>query len=579
MKYLREEIEQWLRTSESSGLEFKQIEFAGDVPKHPTRADWAKSFVAFANSEGGILLAGVDDDGKGVGLSKMRTKALGQMLAEICSDAIKPPVRIYTQHIEFSDGKLVLLVEVPKGDTVHKCSDGIYVRVGPSIRLMEGDEELRLAQRRAQSRFLWFDKQPVPETSYGTLLPELWKPLLSIESANDPRVGLEKLALLHKNGNGNYFATVTGILICTANPEQWFPNACIMATRYRGSDRASGQVDAAEITGPLYKQIANATAFAVRNMHVAARKDPARVNLPQYSQRALFEAIVNAVVHRDYTIQGSRIRLSMFDDRVEIQSPGALPNSLTIENMSTRQSVRNEALTSVFSRMRVGGILGSEDRLYIMERRGDGVPIIQRETRELTGKYPEYRIIDNSEVLLVIPAAIQEPSPAHPIVAVWSNSKPLANVNLLFIYPNKTWVQATTDESGKAAVNLHTAHLPVTVYAAAPGYAAYLETWTPSERALAIDLQELPDGGSVILPESEGCIPGLKGGISPVLDDHDRTCIYAHNMMINEGMQQPVHFILGEAIQLIDSEEREMQVRVVGITGRSALVEYRSVRA
>ena len=93
-------------------------------------------------------------------------------------------------------------------------------------------------------------------------------------------------------------------------------------------------------------------------MRVAARKDPARVNLPQYSERALFEAIVNAVVHRDYSISGIRIRLSMFEDRLEIQSPGSLPNNLTLESMEARQATRNEVLTSVLARMPVRGNRG-----------------------------------------------------------------------------------------------------------------------------------------------------------------------------------------------------------------------------
>ena len=138
-------------------------------------------------------------------------------------------------------------------------------------------------------------------------------------------------------------------------------------------------------------------------MQVAARKDPARSDLPQYSEKVLFEALVNAVVHRDYSIRGSRIRLSMFDDRLEIQSPGSLPNNLTVESMASRQSTRNEALTSVLARMPVGATRGGEGRRYYMERRGDGVPIILRGTWELCGKYPEYRVVDDSEILLVIP--------------------------------------------------------------------------------------------------------------------------------------------------------------------------------
>ena len=456
---------------------------------------------------------------------------------------------------------------------------GITSRVGASKRLMGGDERLRLAQRRSQARFLWFDKQPVPETGFRTLAEALWKPLLSAEGAAEPEAALGKLALLVDDEAGVLRAAVAGVLLCTPNPEQWLPNACITATRYRGRDRASGQIDAREITGPLNEQIAGAVAFAARNMQVAARKDPARSDLPQYSERAVFEALVNAVVHRDYSIRGTKIRLSMFDDRLEIQSPGSLPNNLTVESMGSRQSTRNEALTSVLARMPVGGTRGGGDRRYFMERRGDGVLIIQRETWELCGKYPEYRVVDDSEVLLVIPAAMQERSPARTVISVRSGGRPLPDTDLLLLFPNKTWKRATTDEEGEAAVDLHTTTLPMTVFASAPGQAAHLERdWTPSARALAINLDALPEGGSVIFPEGTGNLPGLKGRLNPIRDTLDRTYLYASNIAIDAGKQQPVNFIPGEKLQLTDAEGTELCVRIVDIVGRSALVEYFDAR-
>ncbi len=203
-------------------------------------------------------------------------------------------------------------------------------------------------------RFLWFDKQPVPGTGFGSLDESLWKPLLSAEDAAALELALEKMGLLTDDENGTTRATVAGVLLCTHSPEEWLPNACISATCYRGTDRASGQIDAQTITGPLNRQITEAVAFVVRNMRVGAYKNPARVDLPQYSEKALFEAIVNAVAHRDYTIQGSKIRLSMFTDRLEINSPGGLPNNLTIESMEVRQSTRNEVLTFMLGRMSVG---------------------------------------------------------------------------------------------------------------------------------------------------------------------------------------------------------------------------------
>ena len=399
---------------------------------------------------------------------------------------------------------------------------------------------------------------------------------MTAEGAINPESALGKLALLAPDEAGIPRSTVAGVLLCTRNPEQHLPNACITAPRYRGKDRASGQIDAQEITGPLNRQIADGVAFAIRNMHIAARKEPARVDLPQYSDKALFEAVVNAVAHRDYSMGASKIRLSMLEDRLEIQSPGSLPNNLTVDSMETRQATRNQALTSVLGRMPVGGVQGSEDRRYFMERRGDGVPIIMRESRALSGKLPQYRLINGSEVCLIIPAAAQEQSPAQAVITVRSGGQPLPGADLLALFPNKTWKRATTDEAGEAAVDLHTSHLPMKVFAAAPGCAAHLEReWIPSRRALTIELKSLQEGGSVIFPEATGYLPGLKGRLNPIRDPHDRTCLFASNITINEGEQQPVYFLPGEELRLTDAEGTTLLVRVIDIAGRSTLVEYR----
>ena len=443
---------------------------------------------------------------------------------------------------------------------------------------MTSDERLRLAQRRGQARLRSYDEQPVPGTGFETLDESLWRPLLSAEGAAEPQSALVKLALLANDDAGILRATVAGVLLCTRSPEQWLPNAGITATRYRGSDRASGQIDAQEITGPLNRQVGDAVAFAVRNMRVAALKDPARVNIPQYSARALFEAIVNAVMHRDYSIRGSKIRLSIFEDRLEVQSPGSLPNNLTLESMEARQATRNEALTSVLARMPVGGMSGSEDRQYIMERRGDGVPIILRETRELSGKQPEYCLIDNSDVLLTIPAAALEQSPARVVITVRSAGQPLAGSDVLALFPNKTWERTATDEDGEAELDLHTTHLPMTVFAAAPGYGAHVEReWIPSQGSLAVELEPLREGGSVMFAESTGYLPVVKGRLNPIRDKLDRTYLYASNIAIDQGKQQPVHFAFGENLRLTDADGSEATVRIVDVVGRSALLEYRPV--
>ena len=579
MSYQDEDIARQLRLGEDSHWEFKQVEFAGNRPKSPNRNDLADEIAAFANTNGGVLLCGVTDEGEVQGMSREQLVALDSFLVGISTDSIKPAVRIRTYHRELTKDKSFLLVEIPEGDSQHESPGGSYLRVGGAKRKMTSDERLRLAQRRGQARFPSFDKQDVSGTGFNTLEEPLWKPLLSVEGAANPESALAKLVLLAPDEAGVTRATVAGVLLCTQNPERWLPNACITATRYRGGDRASGQVDAQEITGPLNQQIAEAMAFMMRNMRIAARKEPARVDLPQYSDKALFEALVNAVVHRDYSIQGSKIRLSMFENRLEIQSPGSLPSNLTVDSMAVRQATRNEALTSVLGRMPVRGIQGSEDRQYFMERRGDGVPIILHETRELCGKPPKYELIDESEVRLTIPAAAQEQSPARAVITVRSSGQPLPGANLLIIFPNKTWKRETTNEYGEASVDLHTTHLPMTVFTAASGYAAHLiREWMPNRGALAIELDTLREGGAVIFSEATGYLPGLKGRLNPIRDTHDRTYLYASNIAINEGKQQPVHFALGEDLRLTDAEGSKLLVRIVDIVGRSALVEYRPLK-
>ena len=122
----------------------------------------------------------------------------------------------------------------------------------------------------------------------------------------------------------------------------------------------------------------------------------------------MFEAVVNAVAHRDYSVYGSKIRLHLFSDRLEIFSPGAIPNTITIESISERQSARNELITSILARCPMNVNAAGSRREFIMDKRGEGVPIIIAESEQLSGRRPVYRLLDDSELLLTIFAA---PSP------------------------------------------------------------------------------------------------------------------------------------------------------------------------
>ena len=535
----------------------------------------ADEIAAFANSRGGTLLCGVNDDGTLHGMSREQTVELDRLFVEISTNAIKPPIRIITSHWLLGDQR-VLVVEIPEGDSQHDSSSGSYLPVGGTKQRMTSDERLRLAQRRGQARFRSSDQCVVPETGFGTLEETLWKPLLSKEGAFDPESALQKLGMLDKDDSHIVRATVAGVLVCTHRPENWIRNACISAACYRGLDRDSQQIDAQEITGPIQKQVDVAVTFAIRNMHVTARKEPERIDIPQYSDRALFEAIVNAVAHRDYSIIGSKIRLAMFEDRIEIKSPGGLPDNLTTESIVSRQSDRNHALTSVLRDMPVKGIHGSNERLYFMERRGDGVPIIFRETQKLCGRLPEYRLVDGSELCLTIPAAPQDPSPVRATVIVRAGERSVRDADVLILFPNATWKSAKTDSAGHASVGLHTASLPMTVFVAAPGLAAHLEQdWMPGSGPLEVKLKAVDAGGSLIFStRSGGSLPGLSGVLRPVLDSLNRTYLYTHNIAVNKGMPQPVSFLPGESLQLTDSNGRELWIRIIDMAGEASLIEY-----
>ncbi len=573
-----EDIRRQLRLGEYSLWEFKQFEFNGDKPVSPRRNDLADELGAFANADGGALLCGVSDDGQIQGMSRAQMDSLDRLLTEISTDSIEPALRIQVYRRELDD-KAFLLAEVPRGDGLHERDGRAFIRVGSTKRRLESSERLRLTQNRAQNRFLWFDKQIVPQTGFETLSERLWEPLLSVSGAADPRRGLLNARLLANDAAGALKATVAGVLLCARAPQELLPQAAIAATHYRGEDRASGQLDAQEIFGPLPVQIADTVKFVMRNMRVAARKTPQREDMPQYSAAAVFEAVVNAVSHRDYSISSRRIRLSMFKTRLEIDSPGNLPNGMTLEGMETSQATRNEVIASLFGRIPVGDVPGSDRRVFLMERRGDGVSIIRKETWKTAGELPEYKIVDGSNVVLSIPAAVLELSPADATVTVHSGGMPLSGVEVLALFPNKTWHQATTDEAGEAVFNLYTTKLPMTVYAAAPRHSAGLEReWLPHAGGLLLEINPLPTGGAVIFPQASGHLPGLRGRLNPIRDASDRTYLYADNIAIEEGRQQPVPFRLGKAFRLTDAHGAELSATVVDIIGRSALIEYRSDR-
>ena len=261
MTYTVQEILDQIEAREDSRWEFKQVEFAGKKLRSPKRDALADEIAAFANAKGGILLCGVTDDGQVQDLSGDQLAALDATLVEISTDSIKPPVRnLHAPPAHFRTANWSQVVEVPKSDPHHRSPGGSYIRVGGTKREMTTEEGLRLAQRRGQARVRSYDERPLPNTGFGTLDEALWKTVLSASGALAPEAALRRLALLAPDDAGKARATVAGVLLCSGRPDEWVRGAAITATCYRGTDRASGQLDAREIVGPLHRQIADAMA-------------------------------------------------------------------------------------------------------------------------------------------------------------------------------------------------------------------------------------------------------------------------------------------------------------------------------
>ncbi len=402
-----DELLRKIRLGEDSTLELKAVFTSGDRIVGPKREDLADEIAAIANTRDGVVVLGIDDKTREVvGIPVERLDAVERFVYEVCNDGIKPPLAFQTIRMTLPDSggveRAILKIDVPRSLFVHRSPGGYFQRRGSSKREMEPEALGRLFQQRSQARLIRFEEQVVPMTARETLEPELYERFLG-ESGEQATLTLRKLKLLADDDAGVPRATVAGVLLCSSDSTRYLPSSYIQAVRYRGTERdANYQIDAKDLKGPIDRQVQLAMAFVLANMRVSARKTPAREEFPQFSERAVFEALVNAVAHRDYSIHGSKIRLFLFDDRLELYSPGALANTVTVDSLALRQSTRNELLASLLARVPVDATPGGGGRKYLMEKRGEGVPTILRESLALSGRCPEYRLIDDDELLLTI---------------------------------------------------------------------------------------------------------------------------------------------------------------------------------
>ena len=409
-----------IRLGEDSTLEIKSVLVSGGRVEGPRRDDFADELAALANSRGGTVILGVDDGTRRIrGVPLDDLDVVERWVREICNDSVRPALDadLLKRELPGADGRLVpvLRIDVARSLFVHRSPGGYFRRLGSSKREMAPEVLARLFQERSQSRIIRFDESVVPGAAPSDLHYSLTRRFLRGDVADEPPASspedppeasedaLRKLRIVADDADGNARLTLAGVLLCTPEPQRWLPHAYIQAVSYAGErSDADYQSDARDVGGPLDRQVADALHFVRRNMLVRAAKHTARSERPQFSERAVFEALVNAVAHRDYSMAGARVRLHLFGDRLELYVPGALANTLTPDSLHLRQSNRNELIVSLLARCAAPSGVG---RTRLMDRRGDGVPIIRRECRRLSGRLPEYGLIDESELRLVIRAA------------------------------------------------------------------------------------------------------------------------------------------------------------------------------
>ena len=290
---------QRIRLGEDSTLELKRVVLRGPAKVFAPYPDsLADELSAMANAAGGELLLGVDDQTREVlGIPIDQLDTLEKWIADICQDRVKPPLDVQTEHLLLPDatGALlpVVVVTVPRSLWVHKSPGGYFRRVAHAKREMAPEMLARLFQQRSQARLIRFEEQPVPAAQASDLDSLLVRAFVR-HGEGDPSAQLRRLHLLVDDG-GTVRPSVAGVLLCTSKPVRWLPAAYVQAVAYRGRNNdPADQIDAKDFDGPLGQQIWDAYGFVRRHMSVAADKVTGRVDRPAYSQRALFEAIVNA---------------------------------------------------------------------------------------------------------------------------------------------------------------------------------------------------------------------------------------------------------------------------------------------
>jgi ATP-dependent DNA helicase RecG len=327
----------------------------GEDGKHQFKANFtnvnslAAELVAFSNSGGGIILIGVSDDGSFAELTLEDMRRLNQLVSNAASQGVRPPVNPQTENV-LAPGGLVMVVNVPDGVSKHYTdnSGAIWVKCGSDKRKVTSREEI---QRIYQSAGLIYgDEMPASGLTVADLDTDYFKTFFeknfgeSVEEQNVP------LPFLLKNMNlmTEDVLNVSCALLFAKNPSFRLPVFIVKAVSYPGNEiHEAKYIDSQDIIGKIADNFQKSMSFLLGNIkHIQRDKSVNAPGEPEIPRIVHEELIANALIHRDYFVSAP-IRIFIFEDRVEIISPGHLPNNLTIANIKRGNSnIRNPILAS-----------------------------------------------------------------------------------------------------------------------------------------------------------------------------------------------------------------------------------------
>ena len=352
-----------IQEGEGTTLEFKER----------LSSSFARELVALANAIGGKILLGVRDDGTVIGARDSNNlRARIQDIARNCD----PPVQVRAEPV----GAVIAVHVRESASKPVQCSDGFFLRQGAVTQKLNRDEIRDMFHFEGTVRF---DLAPCPRFHYPNDFDrrkfDAWLGLSGITGqprVEDVLINIEAA----ERANGTLLFRNAGVLFFAQNPRRFFPEAYITCLLARGTDKVH-ILDRKDFDGGIVADIEDALRFVERNTRTAYRIEGLRrSNIPEYPTNALREAITNAVMHRDWFIDGANVFVEIYADRIEVVSPGGLPRGLSLTDLGSR-SIRRNAL--------IADLLHHID---FIEKAGTGIRRIRNEARAQGCPEPKFEV-------------------------------------------------------------------------------------------------------------------------------------------------------------------------------------------